>query len=235
MTRKQGHYHKETFQGIRFCIEVANISHLLETNVDPDQNNDKKLWALMDIVSGVTLSDYINQMDRKTLRLKEAVMITRQLLTIVKAMHTEGVVHRDLKPGNIMIDPKTGTLTVIDFGMTFNRSHEKSDPLDNPDQEGTSIAAEMANRFYRPPQMEIHSYNSNENAIREQRRSPKVDTSMLAALLFWMTTGMHPLHMKERHGSCFYTNRDCTILIQQSVINAVPSEYFSYIKYEKVF
>jgi len=191
-----------------FCIEVTNIPHLLDTNVDPNQDTDKKLWALMNIVPGNILSDYIKQSGCDTLRLTECVKIIRQLLTIVKAIHTEEVVHRDLKPGNIMIDPKTGTLTVIDFGMTFNKSHEMSDPLDNPDEEGTSIGIEMANKFYRPPQMEGHVYNSNENSIREQRRSPKVDASMIVDLLFWMATGITPFQMKEKHGSSFYTNRE---------------------------
>lgn len=208
---------------IIFFADVQSIPQLFETNVDPDSDRDKKLWAVMNYLGGYTLDKYVSRYTLSKLPLKAAISITRQLLSILKAVHTRGVVHRDLKPNNIMIDPETTTLTVIDFGMSFNQACEITDPLDNPDEEGTSIGVELGNRFFRPPQLESHVFSNSPEDLRQKRRNPKVDASMTGALLFWMITGWKPMVSKEKYGATFYRVPDCVALFERSIADAAPS------------
>ncbi len=71
-------------------------------------------FITMEYVEGEDLSSVLEK--RPKLEPEEAVNILRQVLGALQAAHTEGVVHRDLKPQNIMIDP-TGRACVMDFGL----------------------------------------------------------------------------------------------------------------------
>jgi eukaryotic-like serine/threonine-protein kinase len=71
-------------------------------------------YITMEYVEGTSL--YQTLRERGKLPVQEAVEITEQVLSGLKAAHREGVIHRDLKPGNIMRD-KQGRLLVMDFGL----------------------------------------------------------------------------------------------------------------------
>ncbi len=68
----------------------------------------------MEYVDGKDLSSIVRE--RKKLPINEAVEIIRQTLLGLEAAHNEGVVHRDLKPQNIMVDPG-GRVYLMDFGI----------------------------------------------------------------------------------------------------------------------
>jgi tetratricopeptide (TPR) repeat protein len=71
-------------------------------------------FITMEYVEGTSLYQTLREQGK--LPVKEAVEITEQVLSGLKAAHREGVIHRDLKPGNIMRD-KQGRLLVMDFGL----------------------------------------------------------------------------------------------------------------------
>lgn len=75
---------------------------------------EDKLGALtiaMEHVPGICLNTKKSALDSKTVQ-----SVMRQLLTILEQCHLKGVAHFDIKPDNLMLDPETGKLTLIDFG-----------------------------------------------------------------------------------------------------------------------
>ena len=79
---------------------------------------------VMEYIDGITLKDYIDQ--EKVLRWKEAVHFTVQILRALQHAHDKGIVHRDIKPHNIML-LSDGTIKITDFGIArFSRSTTKT-------------------------------------------------------------------------------------------------------------
>src|SRR5262249_5091040 len=75
---------------------------------------DGMRFITMEYVEGTSLYQILREHGK--LPVKEAAEIIEQVLSGLKAAHREGVIHRDLKPGNIMRD-KQGRLLVMDFGL----------------------------------------------------------------------------------------------------------------------
>ena len=70
-------------------------------------------YLVMELVEGPALSERIKQ---GPVPLEEALQIARQIADALEAAHEKGIVHLDLKPGNIKIKPD-GTVKVLDFGL----------------------------------------------------------------------------------------------------------------------
>lgn len=71
-------------------------------------------YIVMEYIDGITLKEYLDQ--RKDIRWKEAVHFTMQILRALQHAHDKAVVHRDIKPQNIML-LSDGTIKVTDFGI----------------------------------------------------------------------------------------------------------------------
>ena len=71
-------------------------------------------YIVMELVNGITLREYLSH--NAPLSEKEALEITQQILEALEYSHEHGVVHRDIKPGNIMIT-SSGKVKVTDFGI----------------------------------------------------------------------------------------------------------------------
>ncbi len=68
----------------------------------------------MELVEGQSLRDLLQE--KKTIPTKEAISFMKQMLSGLAEAHSQGVVHRDLKPQNIMVD-RDGLLRIMDFGI----------------------------------------------------------------------------------------------------------------------
>ena len=67
----------------------------------------------MEFVPGNTLDQIV---PRKGLKLSDALLYAIQVADALAAAHSAGMVHRDLKPGNIMVS-ENGSVKVLDFGL----------------------------------------------------------------------------------------------------------------------
>jgi Tol biopolymer transport system component/predicted Ser/Thr protein kinase len=75
-------------------------------------------YLVMELVEGETLTEVLGQRPRSSpgMPLDETLRIARQIASALEAAHDKGVVHRDLKPGNIKVKAD-GTVKVLDFGL----------------------------------------------------------------------------------------------------------------------
>ncbi|AOZ73474.1 hypothetical protein BK816_04770 [Boudabousia tangfeifanii] len=101
----------------RFHQEARSVAKLIHPQIVTvfDQGElNSTAFIVMELVSGPSLRDVL--LAKKTLTIKEALQLTSQILTGLAAAHRQGVVHRDVKPENILIAPD-GTPKIADFGL----------------------------------------------------------------------------------------------------------------------
>ncbi|MHC2187218.1 serine/threonine protein kinase [Rathayibacter agropyri] len=84
-----------------------------EVSVDDNGGESRRPFIVMEHIEGRLLKDLIAE---GPVEIDEAVRITEGILTALEYSHRAGVVHRDIKPGNIMLTP-SGQVKVMDFGI----------------------------------------------------------------------------------------------------------------------
>lgn len=98
---------------------IAILSHPNIVKVFDVSFGDKMQYIVMEYIDGITLKEYID--GQESFKWKEAVHFTVQILRALQHAHDKGIVHRDIKPQNIMLLPD-GTIKVTDFGIArFSR------------------------------------------------------------------------------------------------------------------
>ncbi len=93
---------------------AAGLMHHNIVNVYDVGDEDGLYYIVMELVEGITLKSYIEKKIR--LSYKEAVSIAIQVAMGIEAAHNSGIIHRDIKPQNIIIS-KDGKVKVADFGI----------------------------------------------------------------------------------------------------------------------
>ena len=103
---------------------IAVLSHPNIVRVFDVSYGEKLQYIVMEHVEGITLKEYIEQ--QEVINQKEAVYFVMQILRALQHAHDKGVVHRDIKPQNIML-LENGTIRVTDFGIArFSRSETRT-------------------------------------------------------------------------------------------------------------
>ncbi len=127
-------------------------------------------YIVMEYIDGITLKEYLDQ--RKDIRWKEAVHFAVQILRALQHAHDKGIVHRDIKPQNIML-LSDGTIKVTDFGIARLSRSEMRVTMDSKKAIGT-----------------VH-YISPEQA-RGEITDEKTDLYAVGVVLYEMLTGRLP-------------------------------------------
>lgn len=103
---------------------IAVLSHPNIVKVYDVSFGDRLQYIVMEYIEGITLKEYIEQ--QKVINWKEAVHFTIQILRALQHAHDKGIVHRDVKPQNIML-LQNGNIKVTDFGIArFSRGETRT-------------------------------------------------------------------------------------------------------------
>ncbi len=101
----------------RFINESKAVSMLSHPNIvsiyDVSVREDLK-YIVMEHIRGITLKNYMSRKGK--LPVREAISFTEQILRALDHAHSKGIIHRDIKPQNIML-LKNGMIKVADFGI----------------------------------------------------------------------------------------------------------------------
>src|SRR4051812_12344182 len=107
---------RERFQ--RECETAASIQHPHVVPIYHAGEEDGRLYVTMRYVEG---SDLYRLLQRGRVDAKSAARLVAQVAEALEAAHQRGIVHRDVKPANILIDAD-GSALLTDFGLTKNLS-----------------------------------------------------------------------------------------------------------------
>ncbi len=97
-------------------VDSPNIVKIYDVAI-----SDSLKYIVMEFIDGITLKDYIDKVG--ALGWKEAVHYVRQILSALSHAHEKGIVHRDIKPQNVML-LRDGTVKVTDFGIAKTPTSE---------------------------------------------------------------------------------------------------------------
>lgn len=154
----------------RFIHEAqaaASLSHPNIATVFEIGETDGQLFISMEYVMGESLKEKIA---RGPLKLEEVERFVEQITLGLQAAHEQGIVHRDIKPGNIMVTPK-GQVKITDFGLAFSAETTRI----------TKTGSTLGTAAYMSPEQ-----------VRGQDLDSRTDLWALGVVFYEMLTGTLP-------------------------------------------
>lgn len=148
---------------------IAVLSHPNIVKVYDVSFGDVMQYIVMEYIDGITLKEYLEQQENK-IDWKMAVYFTSQILKAMQHAHEKGIVHRDVKPQNMML-LQDGTIKVTDFGIARFSNTETRTMTDKAIGSVHYIAPEQA---------------------RGDRTDGKSDVYSIGVMLYEMLTGQLP-------------------------------------------
>ena len=133
---------------------IAMLSHPNIVKVYDVSFGDKIQYIVMEYIDGITLKQYIEQ--EGVIRWNEAVHFTCQILMALEHAHSKGIVHRDIKPQNIML-LQDGSIKVADFGIARFLQSETTTMTDKAIGSVHYIAPEQARGDYITDKADVYS------------------------------------------------------------------------------
>lgn len=121
---------------------IAVLNHPNIVKVYDVSFGDVIQYIVMEYIDGITLKEYM-ELQGNDISWKEAVLFTTQILQALEHAHSKGIVHRDIKPQNIML-LQDGTIKVTDFGIARFSSVETRTMTDKAIGSVHYIAPEQA-------------------------------------------------------------------------------------------
>ncbi len=154
----------------REAVTSANLEHPAIVRVYDVEQAGSLHYMAMRYVQGTTLRDILR--DNGALPIDVALRIIEPIASALHYAHTHGVIHRDVKPGDILVEPD-GTVLLTDFGIAR--------AADNAQSSLTAVGHVMGTADYLAPEQ-----------ISGRPAEPRSDVYSLGVVLFEMLTGKPP-------------------------------------------
>lgn len=159
-------------------LDHSGIPKLIESNVEKF-DSEIRLYMVTEFIEGGTLSQAI---EKGRVDLSAASELILKLLDIIQYCHERGVVHRDIKPDNIILrEGKINEPMLIDFGISFNKADLEAKDL-------TWSLQQLGNRFLALPELHFKS---------SLQRDPRSDITQTCGILYYVLTGLHPVTLQD--------------------------------------
>jgi eukaryotic-like serine/threonine-protein kinase len=171
----------------------AGVPALLEHNSDKWESSRLPLYLALQYIDGGNLGEWMaTNGDPASFDVMTACVAA--VGEVLDRGHALGVVHRDIKPKNIMVGT-TGPAgaVLVDFGLSFN--HAEDDEL-------TRVGEEVGNRFLRLPE---HAFSG---------RSPVSDVTQLTGIAFFLLTGIEPKVLRDELGRMPHQRQAARVVLQ---------------------
>jgi WD40 repeat protein/serine/threonine protein kinase len=154
------------------ALAVARLQHPNIVQIHEVSEHEGLPYIALEFVEGCNLQQYING---KPMAPERAAELTRILASTVEFAHQRGIIHRDIKPGNILI-AADGTPKVTDFGLA-----KLGQAADTHSRPGEVVGT--------PNYMAPEQANGHPDGV-----GPATDVYALGAVLYEMLTGVPPFH-----------------------------------------
>jgi eukaryotic-like serine/threonine-protein kinase len=154
---------------------IALLNHPQICTIYDIGDHDGRSFIAMECVEGVNLKTH---MARKTIETPELTEIALQITRALEAAHDKGIVHRDIKPGNIIVS-EGGAVKVLDFGLARRFRTDDTGALGI---EGSTMPGRpMGTANYMAPER-----------ILQMPLDPRCDLFSLGVVMYEMATGRLP-------------------------------------------
>ncbi|MEE1833821.1 serine/threonine-protein kinase [Streptomyces sp. SP17KL33] len=100
---------------LREAKAIARIRNNAAVTVFDVVHEDDRPWIVMELVEGKSLAEVIRE--DGVLEPRRAAEVGLAILDVLRAAHREGILHRDVKPSNVLIDKRDGRVVLTDFGI----------------------------------------------------------------------------------------------------------------------
>lgn len=172
----------------RFKAEVEavrQLSHpgivkLLDANLDHEP-----FYAVYEFEPGGTIGDLSSE-ELLAIPLEQRLLLCAQVCSALNAAHNASVIHRDVKPDNILITQDRKTARLCDFGLAIYEDGERH----------TLTNEQVGSRYYIPPEMEDG---------RADQVTSKSDIYCMGKVIYYMVSGK--IFSRERHRETAYDLR----------------------------
>lgn len=161
------------------ALTASSLNHPNIVTVHDVGHDDDRAWIAMELVEGESLAKL---MGKRRLSLQEAISFATQIADGLSAAHASGVVHRDLKPGNIMLT-EDGRAKIVDFGLAHSAPQLIDGEMGDASTEATLTAEGVV--------LGTVHYMSPEQA-RGRTADSRSDIFSFGIMLFEMLSGRRP-------------------------------------------
>ena len=164
---------------------LASLNHPNVAGIHGVEEHEGRRYLVLEFVDGQTLAE---RLDHGPLSVDEAIEFCAQIAAGVDAAHEAGVIHRDLKPGNIIITPD-GMAKVLDFGLA--RADESSSSSSSMSMSPTLTSPAQHSPTSPGVIMGTAAYMSPEQA-RGRTVDRRTDIWSFGVILYECLTGANP-------------------------------------------